>query len=252
MQSGLLILKEHSISVVLFFFSHIIFVLASIRCFWTVIQQSDILILSSCFSHLFSRGRMRFEALPPWRGWCTYMTTWGDAVWSSPWQIWMLCPPYTLPIGWDGRQSENNTHNASTDICLYTGSLSSEYPRKWDSWNSPRCRSHTSVRTTNSFQCPPSEYFPPGTEGWGAGLPLCTTGTTTFKKKKTCQSMFAWNRSIIQWLTDFRLIQLRDIWSRLICFRFDIQESIYFQCLKSLEDAMWFSVAKILKRGNYI
>lgn len=57
-----------------------------------------------------SRGLMRFVARPRWWGWCMSTMTWGDAGWSFPWQIWMLCPPFTHQTGWDCLRVSSSKH----------------------------------------------------------------------------------------------------------------------------------------------
>lgn len=59
---------------------------------------------------IHSRGLMRFVARPRWWGWCVSTMTWGDAGWSFPWQIWMLCPPFTHQTGWDCLQVTRSRH----------------------------------------------------------------------------------------------------------------------------------------------
>lgn len=70
-----------------------------------------------------SRGLMRFVARPRWWGWCMSTMTWGDAGWSFPWQIWMLCPRFTHQTGWDCHQVSSSKHR-----CLSRRALTSFTP----------------------------------------------------------------------------------------------------------------------------
>jgi len=128
-----------------------------------------------------SRGPMRSVTLPPWRGWCAYTTTWGDAVWSSPWRIWMLCPPSTRPTGWDclrsGSIARHHKKMQSPDIGFSSAFISSEHTGKRDPRNDERRRcSHPAVTIASTSRC--SHYGISSPDQWGTGLPLCRTGTT--------------------------------------------------------------------------
>lgn len=143
-------------------------------------------------SHMFSvpspsRGLMHFVALPPWLGWCTYTTTWGDEVWSSPWQTWMLCPPSILPTEWvylqSGNKSKSNTYTYRYILYLSTRLHSlclhlTEYPGKRDSWDDPCHHSSTSATNSSPFQRSYSEYFTCSPAQWRTTLTLCRTGTS--------------------------------------------------------------------------